>query len=366
MQPKYDYLVVGSGLTGSVFAQKMTASGKSVLVIEKRKHVGGNCYTEYINGIQVHRYGAHIFHTSNEVVWNYIRNFAAFNNFVNRPKVFYRDRLYSFPVNMMTFYQLWGTITPEQAKIKLKSSVINNCAPKNMEEWALANVGREIYEIFIKGYTLKQWNKHPRELPSDILKRVPVRFTFDDNYFEDNYQGIPIGGYTKMIDRMLDGIQIVLNTDYLQNKEDWDTVAEKVFYTGRLDEFFGYKHGRLEYRGLKFEDSLLNGDFQGNAVVNYTDERIPYTRIIEHKHFEKNETESTFITREVPCDCKEADIPYYPVLTEKNVVILNRYLQEISLMPKYIIGGRLGMFKYFDMDDAIAAALAVAEKHRCS
>jgi len=354
---KYDYLAVGCGLFGSVFAQQAAEAGKKVLVIEKRGHIGGNCYTEKIEGINVHKYGPHIFHTSSERAWNYINRFAVFNNFINRPKVRYKNKLYSFPINLMTLYQLYGTKTPAEAKNKIKQMAIPCDRPKNLEQWILSQVGPDIYEIFIRGYTKKQWQKEPRQLPAGIIKRIPIRFVYDDNYYNDKYQGIPIGGYTRMFERMLGKIDVRLNTDYFKDKEYWNNTSEKIVYTGKIDEFFDYRHGALEYIGLRFDTQILDGDYQGNAVINYTDRNIPYTRTIEHKHFEFNNSPKTVITKEFPYRCRQNDIPYYPVNTEKNNKLYQRYKKLAAKVPNLILGGRLATYKYLDMDDVILAAL---------
>lgn len=354
---KYDYLVVGSGLFGSVFAQRAFESGKKVLVIEKRNHIGGNCYTERIEGINVHKYGPHIFHTDNAKVWSYINRFTGFLPFVNRPKVKFRDRLFSFPVNLMTLHQLWGVSTPEEAEQKLLDVQVYCHNPANMEEWLLSKVGLEIYEIFFKGYTTKQWQRTPREMPVSVISRLPIRLTFDDNYYTDRFQGIPVDGYTKLFECMLDGIEVRLKTDYLQNKKHWDSIAEKVVYTGKLDEYYNYNIGELEYRGLRFETEIKDGDCQGNAVINYTEEQIPYTRAIEHKHFEQSASDKTVITLEYPIPFNKSLIPYYPVNTETNNQLYSQYKKKAEAEKKLKLGGRLATYKYLDMDDTILSAL---------
>ena len=358
----YDFLVVGCGLYGIVFARQMTDANKKVLIIEKRNHIGGNCYTEEYQNINIHKYGPHIFHTDNKTVWDYVNHFAQFNNFINRPKVFYKDKLYSFPINLMTLYQLWNVLTPAQAEKKLKATLVPNDNPENMEDWAISQVGRQIYEIFIKGYTKKQWGKNPNELPSNIIKRLPIRLTFDDNYYSHRYQGIPIGGYTIMFGKMLDGIEIKLETDYFDNKSYWDSVASNVVYTGKLDEYFNYKYGELEYRGLRFENKILKGDFQGNAVINYTDEALAYTRVIEHKHFEFIQNKNTVVTWEYPDKYDKNKIPYYPVNTDTNNKLYERYEQEAVKEKNLILGGRLAQYKYLDMDQVMLAALETSRK----
>jgi UDP-galactopyranose mutase len=354
---KYDYLIVGCGIFGIVFAQRMSKSGKKVLIIEKREHIGGNCYTENIEGISVHKYGPHIFHTDNSIVWEYINHFACFNSFVNRPKVLYKSQLYSFPINLMTLYQLYGTKTPLEAKRKLKEVIIHKKSPKNLEEWIMSQVGKDIYEIFIKGYTRKQWNRDPKDLPISLIKRVPIRLDFNDNYFNDKYQGIPVGGYTKMFEKMLKGIETILNTNYFEQKSYWDSITKTIVYTGKIDEYFDYKYGHLEYRGLRFETEVKKGDYQGNAIINYTEEDVPYTRIIEHKHFEFGNQPRTVVTREIPTECGVDDIPYYPINTKRNVDLYKRYKQEAEKEINLLLGGRLATYKYLDMDDVILSAL---------
>ncbi len=346
---------------GAVFAQQMAEHGKRVLIIEKRNHVGGNCHTESVEGIQVHKYGPHIFHTSNNMVWEYVNRFADFNNFVNRPKVRYKDKIYSFPINLMTLYQLWGVESPPEAKRKLEQVTIPKNNPRNLEEWILSQVGEEIYEIFIKGYTTKQWGKEPKELPMSIIKRVPIRLNFDDNYYNDKYQGIPIGGYIKLFEQMLEGIEVRLNTDYFVNKDYWNSIAAKIIYTGKIDEYFDYKFGELEYRGLRFESKVFNGDYQGNAVINYTEQKLPYTRVIEHKHFEFKNQDKTVVTWEYPDDYKKSKTPYYPINNKRNNEIYNLYKEEAKKQESLVIGGRLATYSYLDMDKAVAAALRSVE-----
>jgi len=345
---------------GAVFARKQIELGKRVLVIEKRGHIGGNCFTENIEGVAVHRYGPHIFHTDNPGVWEFVNRFAVFNAFVNRPKVFHKNRLYSFPVNLMTLYQLYGVRTPTEARKKLEEVAIPIKNPANLEEWVLSRVGPDIYEIFIRGYTKKQWQKEPRELPASLLKRIPIRFTFDDNYYTDRFQGIPVDGYTRLFERMLEGIEVQLETDYLEDKKYWDRVAEKIVYTGKLDEYFDYSLGELEYRGLRFETEIKNGDYQGNAVINYTEEEVPYTRIIEHKHFNYTAGDRTVITREFPAAASRNSIPYYPVNTPDNNRLYGEYRKKAETEKNLILGGRLATYKYLDMDDAVLSALQTA------
>ena len=357
---KYDYLIVGSGLFGSVFAYEMTKLGKKCLVIEKRDHVGGNVYTEKEHGINVHKYGAHIFHTDKKEIWDYINQFAQFNRFTNSPVANYKGELYNLPFNMNTFYQMWGVKTPDEAKAKIeeqkKEAHIEN--PTNLEEQAISLVGRDIYEKLVKGYTEKQWGRDCTELPSFIIKRLPVRFTFDNNYFNDSYQGIPIGGYTQIIEKMLDGIEVKLNTDFFDDREKWLAIADKVLFTGMIDQYYDYCFGELEYRGLDFEFETLDMEnYQGSAIVNYTDRETPFTRIIEHKHFEYAESEKTVITREYPKSWEKGEGAYYPINDEKNNELFAKYNELAAKEEKVIFGGRLGMYQYFDMWKVIEEAL---------
>ena len=366
----YDYLVVGTGLFGSIFAHEANKAGFSVLVIDKRNHIAGNIYTEKIEGINVHKYGAHIFHTNNKVVWDYITQFAKFNRFTNSPVANYKGELYSLPFNMYTFNKMWGVVTPEEAKAKLKqqrAEIVNK--PQNLEEQAVSLVGRDIFEKLIKGYTEKQWGRSCKDLPTFIIKRLPVRLTFDNNYFDALYQGVPVGGYTKLVENLLDGIEIRLNTDYLKNKDEMDNLANKVIYTGPIDAYFGYQLGCLEYRSLRFETELLDkSNFQGNAAVNYTDRETPWTRIIEHKWFEfgkdeyGNDLSKTVITREYSAEWTLGDEPYYPVNDAKNSELYQKYKILADKEPKVYFGGRLGEYKYYDMDKVIESALEFAEK----
>ncbi len=368
----YDYLIVGAGLYGAVFAHEMKARGKKVLVIDRRANIAGNVYTEDVEGIHVHKYGAHIFHTNNKKVWDYITQFAQFNRFTNSPVANYKGKLYSLPFNMYTFNQMWGVVTPEEAKAEIerqRKEIVGE--PKNLEEQAISLVGRDIYEKLIKGYTEKQWGRDCRELPAFIIRRLPVRLTFDNNYFNALYQGIPIGGYTKMVANLLEGIEVRLNTDYLANKDELDAMAEKVVYTGAIDAYFGYRLGHLEYRSVRFETELLDQpNFQGNAAVNYTDRETPWTRIIEHKWFEfgrddeGNELPKTIISREYSSEWKPGDEPYYPVNDEKNGALYARYREMAQGETKVIFGGRLGEYKYYDMDAVIGAALERAENEK--
>ena len=366
----YDYLIVGAGLYGAIFAHEMKARGKKVLVIDRRAHIAGNVYTEKIEDIHVHQYGAHIFHTSNKKVWNYITQFAEFNRFTNSPVANYKGKLYSLPFNMYTFNQMWGVVTPEEASAEIERQRREITGePKNLEEQAISLVGRDIYEKLIKGYTEKQWGRDCRELPAFIIRRLPVRLTFDNNYFNALYQGIPVGGYTKMVANLLEGIEVRLNTDYLEHKDELDALAQKVVYTGAIDAYFGYQLGHLEYRSVRFETELLDQpNFQGNAAVNYTDRETPWTRIIEHKWFEfgrddeGRELPTTIISREYSSEWKPGDEPYYPVNDEKNGELYARYKERAQGEKKVIFGGRLGEYKYYDMDAVIGAALERAEK----
>lgn len=366
----YDYLVVGSGLYGAIFACEANKKGKKVLVIDKRPNIGGNIYTEKIEGINVHKYGAHIFHTNNKKVWEYVNKYATFNRFTNSPVANYKGELFSLPFNMYTFNKMWGVVTPEEAMAKIEEQRKEiKGEPTNLEEQAISLVGRDIYEKLIKGYTEKQWGRDCKDLPSFIIKRLPVRLTFDNNYFNALYQGIPVGGYTKMIENMLDGIEVRLNVDYLENKEELDKLAEKVVYTGPIDAYFDYKLGYLEYRSVRFENELLDKpNFQGNAAVNYTDRETPWTRIIEHKWFEfgkdeeGNDLPKTYISREFSSEWKPEDEPYYPVNDEKNSNLYAEYKELAAKEEKVIFGGRLGEYKYYDMDATVASVLDKCEE----
>ena len=370
MKNTYDYLVVGSGLYGAIFAHEARVHGKSVLVVDKRPNIAGNIYTENIEGINVHKYGAHIFHTNNKKVWNYITQFAEFNRFTNSPVANYKGELYSLPFNMYTFNKMWGVVTPEEAAAKIEEQRKEITGePKNLEEQAISLVGRDIYEKLIKGYTEKQWGRDCKNLPAFIIKRLPVRLTFDNNYFNALYQGIPIGGYTKMIANLLDGIKVRLNTDYQEHKSELDALADKVVYTGPIDAYFDYKLGTLEYRSVRFETELLDQpNFQGNAAVNYTDRETQWTRIIEHKWFEfgkdenGNDLPKTIISREYSSEWKPGDEPYYPVNDAKNSLLYSEYKKLADAENKVIFGGRLGEYKYYDMDQVIAAVLEKCEK----
>ena len=364
MMKKYDYLIVGAGLYGAVFAQRMTECGKRCLVVEKRPHVAGNAYTEEIEGIQVHRYGAHIFHTSDKAVWEYVNRFATFNRYTNAPIARYGDELYNLPFNMNTFHQMWGVITPAQAKARLEEERGNAARePQNLEEQAIRLVGHTIYEKLVRHYTEKQWGRPCRELPPFIIQRLPVRFTYDNNYFNDAYQGIPIGGYTAMTERMLAGVEVWLNTDYLAAKEELDALAHRVIYTGAIDAYFHHCLGPLAYRNVRFETEILPTDnYQGNAVVNYTDGDTPFTRIIEHKHFEHGTQKKTVISREYSAEWKPGDDPYYPINDATNMKLLAAYKALTAKESHVRFGGRLGEYRYYDMDKVIAAALLACEE----
>ena len=363
---KYDLILVGAGLFSATLAHEAVKKGKKCLVIEKRPHIAGNIYTEKIEDINVHKYGAHIFHTDSKEIWEYVNQFAEFNRYTNSPVANYNGTLYNLPFNMNTFAKIWpDVITPEQAQKRIaeQAAEMKDKVPQNLEEQAISLVGRDIYERLIKGYTEKQWGRKCTELPASIIKRLPVRYTFDNNYFNDRYQGIPIGGYTQLIEKMLEGCEILLNTDFFDEKEKWLSMADKVIYTGTIDRFFDYCEGELEYRSLRFETETLNiPNYQGNAVINYTDSQTPYTRIIEHKHFEFGTQPKTVITREYPATWKQGDEPYYAVNDERNTELYKKYAELAAQQDKVIFGGRLGMYKYFDMDDTIAAAWEVAGK----
>ena len=350
---KYDYLVVGAGLYGAVFAYEAKKKGKTCLVIDKRDHIAGNIYCENVSGINVHKYGAHIFHTSDKKIWEYVNQFAEFNNYINSPVARYKNELYNLPFNMNTFSKMWNIATPQEAKDIIASQIadLNITEPKNLEEQALSLVGKDVYEKLIKGYTEKQWGRDCKDLPSFIIKRLPLRFIYDNNYFNDRYQGIPIGGYTKIVEKMLDGIEVRLNTNYLDNREEFDAMADKIVYTGMIDQFYDYKLGVLEYRSVRFEtEELPMENYQGNAVVNYTEREVPYTRIIEHKHFEFGKQPTTIISREYSSEWKKGDEPYYPVNNDKNNALYQQYKELADKEHKVIFGGRLGGYKYYDME----------------
>ncbi len=357
---KYDYLVVGAGLFGAVFAHEAACRGKRCLVIDRRPHIGGNVYTEEIEGIHVHRYGAHIFHTSDQEVWDYVNRFAEFNNYINSPVAVYKDELYNLPFNMNTFSKMWSIRTPREAKDIIEKQIEDLAIrePSNLEEQALSLVGRDVYEKLIKGYTEKQWGRDCKELPAFIIRRLPLRFTYDNNYFNDRYQGIPIGGYTAIVRKLLEGIEVRTGVDFLDEREEYGSLAEKIIYTGMIDEYYGYQMGALEYRSVRFETEVLDCDnYQGNAVVNYTDKEVPYTRIIEHKHFEFGRQEKTVISKEFSSEWTVGDEPYYPVNDQKNSELYAKYQELAACEGNVIFGGRLGAYKYYDMDKVIRAAL---------
>ncbi|MBQ4066169.1 MAG: UDP-galactopyranose mutase [Clostridia bacterium] len=361
----YDYLIVGAGLYGATFAREMTDAGKSCLVIDRRPHVGGNIYTKEVEGINVHVYGAHIFHTDNREVWDYVNRFATFNRYTNSPVAFYKDEVYNLPFNMNTFSRLWGVRTPAEAAAKIEEQKRDAgiTDPKNLEEQAISLVGRDIYEKLVKGYTEKQWGRRATELPSFIIKRLPVRLTYDNNYFNDRYQGIAEGGYTAMIEKMLEGIDVRLGCDFFENREELSAIAKKILYTGTVDKYFDFCYGELEYRTLRFETEVLpTGNYQGNAVVNYTEYEVPYTRIIEHKHFEFGKQEKTVITREYPAEWKKGAEPYYPVNNAENNALYEKYKALADKEEGVIFGGRLGTYRYLDMHNIVAEALAAAKK----
>lgn len=360
----FDYLIVGAGLYGAVFAQQAVRRNKKVLVIDKRNHIGGNIYTENIEGINVHKYGAHIFHTSDKEVWNYINKFAEFNRYTNSPVAIYKDELYNMPFNMNTFNKLWGVVTPKEAKDKIEKEKeeAGITDPKNLEEQAISLVGKTIYEKLVKGYTEKQWGMKATELPNFIIKRLPVRFTYDNNYFNDRYQGVPIGGYTKIIEKMLEGVEVKLNYDFFEHKEELSNIAKKIIFTGPIDQYYNYCFGELQYRSVQFETELLDIDnYQGNAVVNYTEYEIPYTRIIEHKHFEFGNQPKTIISKEYSDTWNREKEPYYPINNKRNNELYEKYKKLADKDEKVIFGGRLGQYKYYDMDVTIKEALNLSK-----
>lgn len=362
---KYDYLIVGAGLYGAVMAHELTKQGKNCLVIDRRSHIAGNVYTKEIAGINVHQYGAHIFHTSNREVWDYVNQFAEFNHYVNSPVAVYGDELYNLPFNMNTFSKMWGVRTPKEAKEKIAQQVaqLGITEPKNLEEQALSLVGTDVYTKLVKGYTEKQWGRDCRDLPAFIIKRLPCRFTYDNNYFNDRWQGIPIGGYTKMVEKMLSGVEVRLNTDYAELMEREPDIAKKIIYTGCIDEFFGYRLGALQYRSVRFEtEELPEENHQGNAVVNYTHRDVPYTRVIEHKHFEFGTQPTTVISREYSAEWKPGLEPYYPVNDEKNAALYAEYQKLAAAQDRVLFGGRLGAYRYYDMDKVVEAALADVQR----
>ena len=359
---KYDYIIVGAGLFGSIFAREITDAGASCIVIDKRNHIGGNCYTKDSGGIAVHQYGPHIFHTNSNRIWKYMNRWCEFNRFSYRPKVKHEDSIYSFPINMMTLYQLWSVKTPLEAKRILKEKKVQIENPSNLEEWIISQVGEEIYDKFIYGYTKKQWGRDPKLLPSSIIKRIPIRLTWNDDYFDDKYQGIPIGGYTQIFEKLLEGIPVETGVDYLKDRERWDSLGKKVVYTGGLDEFFDFSLGELEWRSLKFEHEELSiPDYQGNVAFNFSSADIPYTRIIEHKHFEFGKQDHTVITREYPQQWNRTREKYYPVVDENNKNLYKKYLEKIE-SHKYVIGGRLADYKYYDMHQVVGSSLGRVRK----
>ena len=363
---QYDFIIVGSGLFGAVFAREATLRGKKCLVIDKRRHAGGNVYCENIAGVNVHRYGAHIFHTNNKEIWDYVNSFVEFNRYTNSPLACYKNNLYNLPINMNTFYQLWGTKTPEQAQQKIAAQIahLNISSPQNLEEQALSLVGTDIYEKLIKGYTEKQWGRSAKELPAFIIKRLPVRFTYDNNYFNDKYQGIPIGGYNKLVEGLLQGIEVRLNADYFADRAYFNNLAHKIVFTGKIDEYYQFVHGELEYRSLRFEDEILQQqNYQGNAVINYTERDIPYTRIIEHKHFEFGTQPATVITKEYPMEWRKGMEPYYPVNDQRNSAIFKKYKAMSDAEENVIFGGRLAEYIYYDMHQVIGSALACVRRN---
>jgi UDP-galactopyranose mutase len=360
---QYDFLVVGAGLFGSVFAREMHDMGRKCLIIDKRNHIGGNVFTENIEGINVHKYGAHIFHTDSQKVWNYVNRYAKFNHYRHKVFVNYKGTIYSFPINLMTFNQIWGIKTPDAAKTKLQEMRLEISSPRNLEEWVQSQIGNDLYERFIRGYTTKQWQRNPKDLPSSIVQRIPIRTSFNDFYFDDIYQGIPIGGYTKLIQELTDGIKIETGVDYFKNRQLHDALARYIIFTGRIDEFFNFEFGELEYRSLKFETHVFNTqDFQGTSVVNYTDAEVPHTRILEHKHFEFGKQPVTVITKEYPDAWTNNKEPYYPVNDDKNSLLYQKYKQLSEKMPHVIFGGRLAEYRYYDMDEVVESALFKANQ----
>lgn len=362
---KYDYLIVGAGLFGAVFAREAMNRGKTCLVLDRRDHIGGNIYTEKVEDIQVHRYGAHIFHTSDKKVWDYINQYAEFNNYINSPVAVYKNELYNLPFNMNTFSRMWNIRTPEEAREIIEGQIadLHIEEPRNLEEQALSLVGRDVYEKLVKGYTEKQWGRDCKDLPAFIIRRLPLRFTYDNNYFNDRYQGIPMGGYTRIIEKLLEGAEVRTGVDYLKERETYECAAGKIVFTGMIDEYYGYRLGALEYRSVRFETEVLDCDnYQGNAVVNYTDREVPYTRVIEHKHFEFGTQKKTVISREYSSEWKVGDEPYYPVNDEKNSVLYEKYASLAVGEDNVIFGGRLGAYRYYDMDKVIASALELADR----
>ena len=360
---KYDYLVVGAGIFGATFAQQAKEKGKAVMVIDKRDHIAGNVYTKQVNGVNMHVYGCHCFHTDKKEVWDYVNRFVKFNNYRHKGVVNFKGKIYSFPINLMTMNQIWGVTTPREAKIKIMEDIVPYIHPSNMEEWCLSTIGKTLYQTFIEGYSTKQWNKHPRDLPATIVKRLPVRFTFNDDYFHDlTYQGIPIGGYTGMVENMLHGVKVEVGVDFTTMKDNWRRYANKLVYCGGIDSYFDNAFGELEYRSLRWEHEQMEGDFQGHSCVNYTDIEVPFTRIVEHKHFENPECKKTVVSREYSVDWRETKDPYYPMGDEKNGELYRKYRRLADNEKDVVISGRLGSYKYLDMDDTISMALKTAEK----
>ena len=361
-ETKYDYRSVGAGFFGATFARLMTDAGKTCLVIDKRPHIGGNAYSQNVDGIDIHLYGPHIFHTNDDDIWNFVNKFSKFNNFVLSPKVYRDGKMYSLPFNMNTFYEMWGVTTPEQAKQVIDSQRFEG-EPSNLEEQALSLVGKDIYETIIRDYTTKQWKKDPKDLPSFIIKRLPLRFTYDNNYFNDKYQGIPENGYDQLFTKMLDGVSVRVDADYFKFKKIWDQIAHKVVFTGKIDEYFDYEYGELEYRTLDFIHERLETDnAQGSAIVNYPDKDVPWTRLIEHKHFTKAKTDFTIVTKEIPAEWDKTKVPYYPINDEKNTAIYNKYREKAESLDEVIFGGRLSEYRYYDMHQVIGSAMVAARK----
>jgi UDP-galactopyranose mutase len=358
---KHDYLIVGSGLFGAVFARKMVESGRDVLIIDRRDHIGGNVFTQEKDGVVIHRYGPHLFHTASKPIWDYVNRFAEFNSYQHRVKAVFDGKIYSLPFNLMTYHQLWGCTTPAEAKECLDRQIIPIEHPKNLEEWAVSHVGRDIYDKLIYGYTWKQWQRDPKELPASIIRRLPLRMTYNDNYYDDVYQGVPEHGYTGLVENIINDIPLKLGEDFFEI-QNWRNLAHKLVYSGPIDQFFNFNHGHLEYRTLRFEDEIVEGDFQGTGQVNYTDVNVPWTRIVEHKHFRFTKSNHSVITREYSAEWTEGSIPYYPINDQKNTSTYLDYRAEAKLLDDVIIGGRLGKFSYYDMDETIASALHEADK----